>query len=228
MGEAASLERAKLLQAWLGSEVRVAQAIADQSHVAALPAQERAIVARAVPQRQAEFATARLHARRLLAELGHPCAALAARPDRAPQWPEQVEASITHSAGQCLVIARKRAALGLGVDWEDRHHLPREFWAGVFTATEIATLASRPDAESCAMRTFSLKESLFKAMHGCGNTSLDFLAIEAHAPRQKAHAPWSLVPQADFARRLPEGAQLRAWSVALVSGGVLSAAEVRA
>lgn len=227
MGETASVERATLLKAWFGRDLRVAEANADHEHFAALPEEERVQVLRAVPTRQAEFATARMHARVLLAELGHPCEAILAGPDRAPRWPDSIEASVTHTNGQCLVVARSRAALGLGVDWEHQDRLPRAYWAGVLTADEVARIDAKPDAELRAMQSFSVKEALFKAMHTCGNESLDFLAIEVAAPTEPSTQPWSLRLLADFARRLPIGAEPRAWSTALQTGGVLSAAEVR-
>lgn len=215
------------LQHWLGSSLQVATAAADRGHVAALPAEERSAVRCAVPARQAEFATARVLARLLLAELGSPLPALSRQLDRAPAWPAEVEASITHTEGRCLVVARRRIALGLGVDWERESSLPRAHWDAVLTPDEQRSLHARVDAEAAAMQIFSVKEALFKAMHRCGNDGLDFLAIEVGLPVSDGDE-CTLKPLADFARRLPEGARPRAWSMRLPEGGVLSAAEVRA
>lgn len=227
MAQATGQPLSLVLRDWLGASLRVAIARADRGHFAALPAEERAAVIRAVPARQAEFATARVLARRLLAQLGAPRASLPRQADRAPAWPADIEASITHTEGDCLVVARKRSGLGVGIDWERASRLSRAHWDGVLTQREQEQLSACAQPESVAMQCFSVKESLFKAMQRCGNAGLDFLAVEV-SPSASGSAECALHLLDDFSRRLPAGAVVRAWCSALPDGGVISAAEVRA
>jgi 4'-phosphopantetheinyl transferase N-terminal domain len=81
--------------------------------------EEREHVMRAVPKRQAEFGTARVYARRALAQLGVPPVSLHPLADRSPRWPEGVVGTITHCEAFCAVaVARAADARGIGLDAE--------------------------------------------------------------------------------------------------------------
>ena len=148
-----------------------------------LYADERAYVARAVPRRRAEFGTARVCARRALADLGFGPRSLVPGPDRAPRWPPGVVGSISHSDGHCaVVVARSSSASGLGLDVEREGSLSTdpEIEAAVCVAAERHWLTHRPDAERGRLvrLLFSAKEAFYKCQYPSTRTALDFHDVE--------------------------------------------------
>ncbi len=125
---------------------------------------------RGVSKRQAEFLAGRLCAREALQSLtGTPYVPTVGE-DRAPQWPRGVVGSITHGAGWAgVVVARQREWCGLGLDIERMLVCERaDRLAGeILTPSELEAFASLGDHERAELvtRTFSLKESLFKALY---------------------------------------------------------------
>jgi 4'-phosphopantetheinyl transferase EntD len=83
---------------------------------ALLPPEEQQFLARSVAKRQAEFGTARLCARRALAQFGIAPGPLLPRADRSPSWPPDLIGSISHMVDCCAVaVARTGTISGLGV-----------------------------------------------------------------------------------------------------------------
>ena len=125
---------------------------------------------RGVAKRQSEFLAGRLCARAALLSLtGEVCTPVAGS-EGAPQWPDGVVGSITHGAGwAAAVVAPSAHYLGIGLDLELLLSAERaERLAGqILTQSELQRL-HRLDATEHAHRvtlTFSLKESLFKALY---------------------------------------------------------------
>ncbi|WP_213879948.1 4'-phosphopantetheinyl transferase [Pseudomonas sp. dw_358] len=127
-------------------------------------------IQRSVAKRQAEFLAGRVCARTALQALGIPDWVAAVGEDRAPVWPAGICGAITHGAGWAgAVVARTSAWRGLGLDME---HLlePQRAWrlhGEILTADERRRMARHP-AEQVSLivtLTFSLKESLFKALY---------------------------------------------------------------
>ncbi|WP_244216219.1 4'-phosphopantetheinyl transferase family protein [Phytopseudomonas daroniae] len=125
---------------------------------------------RGVAKRQAEHLAGRLCAREALRQVTGIASVPAVGADRSPQWPAQVSGSITHSHGWASAIVAPRSHwLGLGLDAE--HLLASKRAEGL--ATEILTPGELQrlhgqTAEQRALHislTFSLKESLFKALY---------------------------------------------------------------
>lgn len=142
-----------------------------------LVAAERALVARAVPKRQHEFATGRRIAHQLLARLGAPDFALLADADRAPIWPTGIIGSISHSHGLCIVAAAKRGAcVGLGIDVEEMRAVRPELWRRVLCDDEERWLRTRPLAEQLPLAAvfFSAKEAVYKAQFPLTRARLGF------------------------------------------------------
>ncbi|SCX60890.1 enterobactin synthetase component D [Pseudomonas sp. NFACC32-1] len=129
-----------------------------------------ASIQRSVPKRQAEFLAGRICARAALHRLdGQPCVP-AIGEDRAPVWPAHVSGSITHSTGRAAaIVARKEHWQGLGMDLENLLDPERaERLAGeILTPPELLRLAttSQDDRALLVTLTFSVKESLFKALY---------------------------------------------------------------
>lgn len=128
-----------------------------------------ASIQRSVAKRQAEFLAGRLCARHALLNLtGQPWVAPIGE-DRAPVWPAGIAASITHGDGwAACVAAAKGQWQGLGLDVEpvlpaDR---ARRLAGEILTPAELARLPADDAAAALAITlTFSLKESLFKALY---------------------------------------------------------------
>lgn len=228
MAQATNLERDLTgpLSSWMGSECVALAAPIDPSNEELLQAEELRCIEQAVASRRAEFATGRVLARRALAQLGFPSDRLIMLEDRAPKWPAACEASLSHAGGYCLFAARPRSGHGIGIDLEVVTKLDEPSRALLLTEREQSRIGALPggwDGEAAplaALQAFSMKEALFKAMHGFGNHRLDFLAIEL---LPLPGGTWTALAGEEFRRRLPAGVQISVWS-AQVSHFVVSAA----
>ncbi|OLU19014.1 4'-phosphopantetheinyl transferase [Pseudomonas sp. PA1(2017)] len=125
---------------------------------------------RGVAKRQAEHLAGRLCAREALYRVTGVASVPAVGEDRAPQWPAQVSGSITHGQGwAAAIVAPARDWRGLGLDVERLLSSERaERLVGeILTADELARIAELcPEQRAWWISlTFSLKESLFKALY---------------------------------------------------------------
>jgi 4'-phosphopantetheinyl transferase EntD len=132
-----------------------------------LYAAERGSVAGASPRRRAEFATVRHCARRALASLGLPPAALLPGDRGAPEWPAGVVGSMTHCAGyRAAAVAYAWQVAALGIDAEPHAALPAGLLGRIASPTErdhLVELATS-SAEVCWDRVlFAAKEAVYKA-----------------------------------------------------------------
>lgn len=125
---------------------------------------------RGVAKRQAEHLAGRLCARAALHSLSGQGPIPGRDSDGVPLWPQGITGSITHGNGQAAaLVAWTRDWRGLGIDLE--HQLQAERAARlaqeILTADELQRAAGLT-ADAFAQRvtlTFSLKESLFKALY---------------------------------------------------------------
>ncbi|PKH14574.1 4'-phosphopantetheinyl transferase family protein [Pseudomonas fluorescens] len=129
-----------------------------------------ASIQRSVAKRQAEFLAGRLCAREALQRLDNLDCVPAIGEDRAPIWPGHISGSITHSTGHAAaIVAHKVQWRGLGMDLENLLTLERaERLAGeILTPDEVQRMASLPREQAALLvtLTFSVKESLFKALY---------------------------------------------------------------
>ena len=90
--------------------------------------------------------------------------------DGVPIWPEAVVGSITHGAGEALAIVGSRCQWsGLGLDVEKRLGTERaaKLAGEILTPAELQRAAglSAEQLARLVTLTFSLKESLFKALY---------------------------------------------------------------
>lgn len=121
-------------------------------------------------KRQAEYLAGRLCARQALLQLTGTAAVPAVGADRAPCWPAGVVGSITHgSAWAAAVVAHAGDYQGLGLDvesWLSPERAER-LAAQLLTPAELQRLAQLPEPQHAAQisLSFSLKESLFKALY---------------------------------------------------------------
>ena len=157
---------------------------------------ERRLVERAVESRRWEFATGRLLARSLLADLGHPDYELLRDEDRTPRWPETVVGSITHSAEQCLVaVGRASEFRGVGIDLEPDESTDSDIQRVVCRGPEHDWVAAAGEAERgrrCRI-VFSVKEAVYKAFYPRTRTFWNFqdvgVSIDLEAESYRAELP---------------------------------------
>ncbi len=150
----------------------------DFAHAEPLFAEEEGGVARAVEKRRLEFRAGRTCARRSLVALGFEPGAIVMGRDRAPEWPDGVVGSITHTKGYCAAVVGKAGDFaGLGVDAEAQGRVGPELWAHIARPEEIGWLQrARDDPEASVRATllFSAKEALYKAQYPVTRAWLGF------------------------------------------------------
>ena len=124
-------------------------------------------IQRSVAKRQAEFLAGRLCARSALQHLAALDHVPAIGEDRAPIWPAGITGSITHGTGWAgAIVAHDTAWQGLGLDMETLLGDERatRLAGEILTVDELARM--NPDQVSLTVTlTFSIKESLFKALY---------------------------------------------------------------
>jgi 4'-phosphopantetheinyl transferase EntD len=165
-----------MIEEILPPEVASAEAFDDSAVVALFPEEEE-VVARAVDKRRREFATARGCARRALATLGLPPAAIVPGERGAPAWPSGVVGSMTHCDGyRASAVALERNVRTVGLDAEPNGPLPDGVLKVIATPAEIDWLDGAPPASGvCWDRLlFSAKESIYKAWFPLTRRWLDF------------------------------------------------------
>lgn len=144
----------------------------DPAHLASDDFQRAAIeqtpaLQRSVAKRQAEYLAGRSCARAALQSLDGRHYVPATGDDRAPIWPADIAGSITHGKGwAAAVVARKTDCAGLGLDQENLLDDDRaaRLAGEILIADELQRLDPARQALTVTL-TFSLKESLFKALY---------------------------------------------------------------
>ena len=129
-----------------------------------------ASIQRSVAKRQTEFLAGRLCAREAMRQLDGRQHVPLIGEDRAPVWPEDLCGSITHSTGwAAAIVANKQHWRGLGMDVEKVMSSERATRLGgeILTDHEMQRMAAGPEHQNALLvtLTFSLKESLFKALY---------------------------------------------------------------
>jgi len=125
---------------------------------------------RGVAKRQAEYLAGRLCAREALRRVTGQPGVPAVGEDRAPQWPLGVVGSITHGDNWAAALVAQREqwrALGLDVERLLPAERAQRLQGEILTPAELQRLQDL-DENARALRislSFSLKESLFKALY---------------------------------------------------------------
>lgn len=123
-----------------------------------------------VAKRQAEFLAGRVCAREALRRLNGSEVVPAVGADRAPQWPAGISGSITHGKNwAAAIVATSSDWRGLGLDVENLLSFDRatRLQEEILTPAELrrASLLDPDQLGHLVTLTFSLKESLFKALY---------------------------------------------------------------
>lgn len=158
----------ELIASVLPREVATAAATSDPSIIALFP-EEEASIARAVEKRRAEFATARLCARRALARLGVPPSPLVPGEKGAPSWPDGIVGSLTHCRGyRAAAVARIKQFAAIGIDAETHEPLPHDVLGTIALQEEarrVTTLLRSHPQIHWDRLLFSFKEAVYKAWY---------------------------------------------------------------
>ncbi|MDP9940951.1 4'-phosphopantetheinyl transferase family protein [Ectopseudomonas alcaliphila] len=125
---------------------------------------------RGVAKRQAEYLAGRLCAREALRRVTGQASVPAVGEDRAPQWPRGVVGSITHGDNwaAALVAARDQwRTVGMDVERLLPAERAQRLQGEILTPAELQRLQALGEQARAARisLTFSLKESLFKALY---------------------------------------------------------------
>ncbi|MDD0991585.1 4'-phosphopantetheinyl transferase superfamily protein [Pseudomonas sp. TNT2022 ID681] len=128
--------------------------------------EQTASLQRSVAKRQAEYLAGRVCARAALQRLDGRIYVPGTDDERAPVWPTGISGSITHGKGwAAAVVAHSSDCQGIGIDQESlltderAERLARE----ILTAAELQRMDPAQVGLTVTL-TFSLKESLFKAL----------------------------------------------------------------
>lgn len=137
----------------------------------------------AVSKRQTEYLAGRLCASEALRRVTGEPSIPAVNEDRSPRWPSGVVGSITHGSGwAAAVAARNDQWRGLGIDVEKHLPLSRadRLAAEILTPGEMNGYAELDEAQRSlrVTLTFSIKESLFKALYPLVNKRFYFQEAE--------------------------------------------------
>ena len=168
------------------------------NHVEDLLPPERPFIATAVGSRQQEFATGRVLARQLLADLGHPDFPLLRDEDRVPRWPEGIVGSISHTGSICVAaVGRESQYSGVGLDIEPDEPVESDIGRVVCREGEHDWVAEATGDER-GRRTriiFSVKEAVYKAFYPRTREFWSFqdvlVSIDLEEGRYRAQLPES-------------------------------------
>ncbi len=139
--------------------------------------EEEALVARAVPKRQQEFAKGRECARRALERLGRGDVVLLSGKDREPLWPPEITGSITHTSGLCAVaVALSQHYAGIGIDAEPAESLEPEVAKRVSGSDDTRSWSRVQSLDRAVLPrlVFSVKEAVYKCQFPLTRTFLGF------------------------------------------------------
>ena len=187
-------------------------------------------IQRSVAKRQAEYLAGRICARAALQQLEGSGSVPAIGEDRAPVWPVNICGSITHSTGRAAaIVANKQHWRGLGMDLENLLNAERaERLAGeILTPAEMQRLAAgaRDQLALWVTLTFSVKESLFKALYPIVQKRFYFEHAEMLEWTEQGHARLRLLT--DLSGEWRNGTELDA-QFSVQDGHLLSLVSIRA
>jgi 4'-phosphopantetheinyl transferase EntD len=150
----------------------------------ALLKEEVQAFATSVVKVQRASGAARIVARQLLTQLGHPHCSLPKGISGAPVWPADVIGSLAHDDRVAVAAVGTRASVGaLGIDVEPAECLPSELLDLVATPQERLKLGDDPYR---GRLLFVAKEAVYKAVHPLDQLFLEHHDVEINLPERKA------------------------------------------
>lgn len=165
-------------------------------------------VPKGVAKRKAEFFAGRFCAYQAIQQLTGQGQVPSPAADRSPQWPAGLVGSISHSHNRAAaVVAKQQHWQSLGLDIE-RHIAPERadhLAAEILTPQELAQyhLQTAPQRALQLSLSFSLKESLFKALYPL--TQRRFYFQDAECLYQTHTQPMQICLLTDLSEDWPKG-----------------------
>lgn len=138
--------------------------------------EEEAAVLRAVPKRRREFALGRMALRAAIREAGQDlpdARPIPARPDRQPDLPPGIHASLSHSGDFCIAVASPPGGASIGIDLEPATRTRPEGLARTVMPFRSHGAGQAGDP----LLAFCVKEAMFKAQYPLTGDMLDFSAV---------------------------------------------------
>jgi 4'-phosphopantetheinyl transferase EntD len=142
----------------------------------ALLGEEAASIASTVVSARRASGAARIVARELLAQLGHPRAPLPKGASGAPVWPAGIAGSLAHDDEVAVAaVGRQRDVGSVGIDVEPAVLLPPDMLELIATPNERSKIAADPLRGKLF---FAAKEAVYKAVYPLERVFLEFRDIE--------------------------------------------------
>src|SRR5262245_52953188 len=146
--------------------------------------QEAAVFAASVEKVRRASGAARIVARELLAQLGHPGWALLKGQAGAPIWPAGIVGSLAHDDRIAVAaVAGRSDVASLGIDVEPAEVLPPDVLELVATPRERMAIADDPYR---GRLLFVAKEAVYKAVYPLDHTFLEHHDVEVSIAARKA------------------------------------------
>lgn len=181
----------------------------------------------AARKRQAEFLAARLCARQALQQqTGRACLPTQQSDSRIPIWPPHSCGSMTHSQGICAALvgnSRTWQSLGLDLERPIPHARAQRLARTILTNDEYAAYCELDTAQQAQRLTltFSLKESLFKALNPLTGMYFGFQDAQIIAIDSASAGLARLVLNKSLSKQWRAGCELEG-QFSLLHGSVLS------
>ena len=142
--------------------------------------------------RRREFLAGREALRQAISAVGRAPVAIPIQDDRAPDLPDGIRASLSHSATHCVAVADlSTRSAGLGIDIEPVEALDPALWDTVCTRNERKWLSEQPQDSRgvLAKQIFCIKEAVYKCQYALSRSLLDFDAFDVtFAPGSRFYA----------------------------------------
>ena len=153
--------------------------------LAALRPEERAFAMTRLAYRRVQFVGGRLALGAVLRTLGHPSVAVLSNEHGAPTLPAGLTGSVSHKRDLAVAIVAP-GDHGLGIDIEDTHRPIRDIASHVLCADEQQAIAGLDESQRWLelIIRFSIKESVYKALHRFVLRAIDFREVAVWPDRQ--------------------------------------------
>lgn len=134
-------------------------------------------IARAVPNRRAEFTGGRVAARKAMWALGVQPAAIEMAENRAPIWPDGLVGSITHADEICMaIVGPSERYRGIGIDLEPDVPMDADLVSEICKPEDLEGVAA-DEHSLLPKRIFSAKEAVYKAHFALAGVTFGFQAL---------------------------------------------------
>ena len=146
--------------------------------IARLCAAEQELLSNKRGFRRASWVAGRLAAAAALEYAGAPRVAVTSNARGAPVFPPGWTGSISHKTHIAVALVAPDDGWRVGVDVEDVSPIRERIRRKILTAAEHARIESRPDRWPAVLATFSIKESIYKALDPFVRRYVAFTEVE--------------------------------------------------